>query len=737
VVKMGKKVLSFVLISVLILSSFSFAYGVGLDSGNDYADNFANNIFYGYESSERGVLGDIIEVYADLSDPTLITDFVSTFTGGTRFEKYEFIYSFVDPAKGYIVTNLDTVDETIRTGTPTEFMDSFESGEWVNFDTDLSAQMSNDEMNTYFDKFGVSLSLLGIAKRDNKIAGYDSEMFTEDISGDLSINTEVFASGGMYEKASNLLEVLDAGITFPPTDEAEAAAQDFVDKYNTSTNSDKTLLYNFLVNYNLVNVYTAPSSDDSGSGGGALPPAEEEPVFGVDEEYDEEAAEEKMTEITTVIDELDEENLETIEDIGEVFLGLKTDDALELADQFIEKIDEVLGEEGQDEVESLYNTLYEASGTLTKEPLEETQDAFGQEGLTALEITGSDVDSAEDSMTSFIEAFKTSAEESGYEIPEDRALMPTFNFTTEEEAVVINIASDVITSTGTEEGIAAKVVVNDVEILLSGDSLTEEEDTQILVEKVDEDTYVFETTNTIKAPVYLSVQYTGDGAYPSIYRYDEETEEYNLIGGYYDEEAAVVRFTLSSFSQYMVDDADAVEFSDIDEITWGQEFKDSVKRMSARGYVQGRGEEFDPYTEVTRAEFAAMLVRLLDMTDAQGEDVFEDVESDDWFYNEVSAAFNAGLIQGVSTTEFKPKENITREEMAVMASRMLKLKYYKDGTSGTDFVDEESISTWAVSGAAMVEKLGVMEGRTSGEFDPKGLATRLESVVVMERLLAK
>jgi hypothetical protein len=187
----------------------------------------------------------------------------------------------------------------------------------------------------------------------------------------------------------------------------------------------------------------------------------------------------------------------------------------------------------------------------------------------------------------------------------------------------------------------------------------------------------------------------------------------------------------------MVDDADAVEFSDIDEITWGQEFKDSVKRMSARGYVQGRGEEFDPYTEVTRAEFAAMLVRLLDMTDAQGEDVFEDVESDDWFYNEVSAAFNAGLIQGVSTTEFKPKENITREEMAVMASRMLKLKYYKDGTSGTDFVDEESISTWAVSGAAMVEKLGVMEGRTSGEFDPKGLATRLESVVVMERLLAK
>jgi hypothetical protein len=729
VVKMSKKVLSFVLISVLILSSFSFVYGIGFD----YADNFANNVFYEYTSDERGVLGDIVEVYADLSDPTLITDFVSTFTGGTRFEKYEFIYSFVDPAKGYIVTNLDTVDDIIRTGTPTEFMNAFETGEWSNFDTDLSGQMTLEEMDTYFNKFSVSLYFLNTAKVNSQIAGYSSEMFIENSSGDLTIDADVFASGGMYEDASGVFEVLDAGITFPPTDEAEAAAQDFVDKYNTSTNSDKTLLYNFLVDYNLVNVYTAPSP----GGGGALPPAEEEPVFGIDEEYDEEAAEEKMTRITTIIDELDEENLETIEDIGEIFLGLKTDDALELVDQFIEKIEEILGEEGQDEVVKLYNTLYEASGTLTKKPLEETQDAFGQEGLTAIEITGSDVVSAEESMTSLIEAFKISAEESGYVIPDDRALISTFNFTTEEAAVVVNIGSDVITSTGAEEGIVVKVLVNDIEILLSGDSLSAEEDTQILVEKVDEDTYVFETTNTIKAPVYLSVPYSGDGAYPSIYRYNEETEEYNLIGGYYDEEAGVVRFTLSSFSQYMVDNANAVEFSDIDEITWGQEFKDSVNRMSARGYVQGRGEEFDPFTEVTRAEFAAMLVRLLDMTDTEGEDIFEDVESDDWFYNEVSAAFNAGLVQGVSTTEFKPNENITREEMAVMASRMLKLKYYKEATLDTDFVDEESISNWALSGAAMVEKLGVMEGRTSGEFDPKGLATRLESVVVMERLLAK
>jgi hypothetical protein len=42
-----------------------------------------------------------------------------------------------------------------------------------------------------------------------------------------------------------------------------------------------------------------------------------------------------------------------------------------------------------------------------------------------------------------------------------------------------------------------------------------------------------------------------------------------------------------------------------------------------------------------------------------------------------------------------------------------------------------------MEGVAVVEELGIVEGRTSGEFDPKGLTTRLEAVIVMERLLAK
>lgn len=328
--------------------------------------------------------------------------------------------------------------------------------------------------------------------------------------------------------------------------------------------------------------------------------------------------------------------------------------------------------------------------------------------------------------------------ESSDETSEDEAVLAEYIYDGSDDKVEFIIDPEVLSGTGYEEEAAVKLVFGDVEIKLNGDNFEDEDTTKVTVEKTDDDSYVIDSDNELKSPVFVSFPYEGDADYPSVYRYNEDTEEYDLIGGYYDEEEGVVKIAAGSFGEFMIAGSEAVEFEDIDDITWGEEYKDVVKRMSAGGYVQGRGEVFDPYAEVTRAEFSAMLVRLLDMNNYQGDVAFEDVDSDDWFFDEVVAAYNLGLIQGVSETEFKPNESITREEMAVMASRMLKLKYYLGGSELSDsFTDEELIENWAVEGVALVEKLGVMTGRTSGEFDPKGVTTRLEAVVVMERLLSK
>jgi hypothetical protein len=446
-------------------------------------------------------------------------------------------------------------------------------------------------------------------------------MYEEDEIGDLTLIESIFDDCGMYDEARTFISKA-TNTTFPPTEEAKQAAIDLAERYNDSTQADKDIVFDFMVDYNLVVEYTEPTTPPSGGGGGgggALPPAEEVVPFVIDIDYD-------------------------------------------LLTELIESSDEP---------------------------------------------------------------------------EENRALLALSVNEGEETVAQVNISEKVLEETGYNKEIALAVNYNDITLILSGDSFAEIKDTQLSI--VEEDNkYTFESDNDLEGPVYISLPYDGDSDYPSVFRYNEETEEYDLIGGIYDEDAGVVRFAVNSFSQYMVGEAEALEFTDIDEITWGQEYKDTVNNMSARGYIQGRGAEFDPFTEVTRAEFAAMLVRLLGMSGLQGEDIFDDVDAGDWFYEEVAAAYNAGLIEGVSETEFKPNDNITREEMAVMAARMLKLKYYLGSKAGaTNFTDEEIISSWAMEGVAVVEELGIVEGRTSGEFDPKGLTTRLEAVIVMERLLAK
>ena len=620
---MGKKVLSFILASILILSSFSFAYGASYD----YAERFKDEIFGddgqgidGLLGDERVVLGDIVDTYVSLNDPSLVTGIVRQFIGDTRYENYDFILDFVDENNNYVIDiERANVGGYIANDEPGNFESAFDN--LSQFDSDLSADMTLEEMGTYFSKFSISLFFLNEAKSDGTVAGYESFMFTEGENGDLSLIESIFEAGGMYEEASTFIDrALET--TFPPKEEAKQAAIDLVERYNDSTQSDKEIVFDFMNRYNLVEEYTAPpSGGGGGGGGGALPPV--------------------------------------VEEIEPFIIDIDYDVLIEL----IEAIDD--SEEGR--------------------------------ALLALSINEGEPDKAQ-----------------------------------------VNISQKVLEETGYDEETALAIKYNNVKVVLSGDSFSELMDTQLSIIIEDNNQYTFESDNDLGGPVYISLPYDGESKYPSVFRYNEETEEYELIGGLYDEEEGVVRFAAKSFSQFMVGEADALSFTDLDEITWGQEYKDIVKSMSARGYIQGRGAEFDPFTEVTRAEFAAMLVRLLGITNVEGQDIFEDVNPDDWFYGEVAAAYDLNLIQGVSETEFKPNDNITREEMAVMAARMLRLKYYlNEGEAGTSFTDETLISEWALEGVTTVETLGIIEGRTSGEFDPKGLTTRLEALIVMERLLGK
>ncbi|MDD9265440.1 S-layer homology domain-containing protein [Paenibacillus sp. GCM10023248] len=171
--------------------------------------------------------------------------------------------------------------------------------------------------------------------------------------------------------------------------------------------------------------------------------------------------------------------------------------------------------------------------------------------------------------------------------------------------------------------------------------------------------------------------------------------------------------------------------------------KSDIMQMVDKKVVEGMDDDrFAPDMNVTRAQFATLLSKALDLKDDTGENPFADVSSGDWFEGSVKKAYAAGLINGIADDTFAPEQNITREEMTAM---LLRAKAHATGMNMDDmtvkesvkFSDETAINDWAKKAVALAVESGLMNGRTEQEFAPQEHASRAESVVVLKRLLAE
>lgn len=163
-----------------------------------------------------------------------------------------------------------------------------------------------------------------------------------------------------------------------------------------------------------------------------------------------------------------------------------------------------------------------------------------------------------------------------------------------------------------------------------------------------------------------------------------------------------------------------------------------IERMANKLIIDGRPNGgFAPNDTVTRAEFAAMLVRGLGLADATTVETFTDVDGTDWFAGAVGSARQAGLISGYEDGSFRPEASITREQMAVMIARSLSFAGHSPqaGNAIPVFSDLADISRWATEATEQLVGLGIIRGITDTTFVPQANATRAQSVVMLKRML--
>lgn len=184
-----------------------------------------------------------------------------------------------------------------------------------------------------------------------------------------------------------------------------------------------------------------------------------------------------------------------------------------------------------------------------------------------------------------------------------------------------------------------------------------------------------------------------------------------------------------------------LQFNDVTN-HWG---KDAVNDMGSRMIVEGVGNgNFSPDRAVTRAEFAAIVVRGLGLRPENGETPFMDVQTEDWYNGAIRTAHAYGLINGFEDGTFHPNETITREQAMVILAKAMTITGLKDSLNAEPldatlqpFQDETALSIWARNSAADSVKSGLVQGRSQSLLAPKGKITRAEIATIMQRLLQK
>lgn len=185
-----------------------------------------------------------------------------------------------------------------------------------------------------------------------------------------------------------------------------------------------------------------------------------------------------------------------------------------------------------------------------------------------------------------------------------------------------------------------------------------------------------------------------------------------------------------------------VEFADAAKHWAEAAINDMGSRMIVSGDENGN---FAPNRDITRAEFAAVVVRALGLTSTGGgENQFADVKDTTWYSGSVTAAYEYGIINGYESDLFKPQNKITREQAMAMIGRAMcitGLKTMEELSSAdsekqlADYSDAGGVSKYAKSGIAACIEFKVVNGKSAGRIAPKENITRAEVAVIIKRLL--
>jgi flavodoxin len=159
-----------------------------------------------------------------------------------------------------------------------------------------------------------------------------------------------------------------------------------------------------------------------------------------------------------------------------------------------------------------------------------------------------------------------------------------------------------------------------------------------------------------------------------------------------------------------------------------------VAYVKEHGLMNGTSDTtFSPGEKTTsRGMIAAILYRVAGSPDFTGGTAFPDVADTAYYAIAIRWASANNIVGGYTNGSFGPDDPITREQFAAILWRYAGRP---TAESGTDFADEDSISSYAATAVDWARANDIVSGKSGNIFDPQGDATRGQAAVIFRNYL--
>ena len=248
----------------------------------------------------------------------------------------------------------------------------------------------------------------------------------------------------------------------------------------------------------------------------------------------------------------------------------------------------------------------------------------------------------------------------------------------------------------------------------------------------------------------------GAGTMVTVFRFDAFTQQWENIGGVVDDRKNTITVPFDKFGYYTVAKL-SYGFNDITDHPYAREAMEAIFTKGVMNALDPSGM-FGGDQYVTRAEFARMIVRALEMPlNYDGANHFDDVPNMGnainmnaiWDYRYIETAARSGFTRGTRPRAFDPESPIVRQDAAVMLAKALNMKLETDASkvrSGLQkaFRDEGAMDFYAAPSILAIQKKAFIQGAPvdindparGNVFQPKARLLRSDAAIIIAKVMA-